>query len=491
MAQSIANIRALFGQVYGVDPNQLRNDSAAVSQAAHRAGGLTPQLIGQTRFGTLGAPLVENIEDLDFSQYQLNTDLRDRLVEQNLDDATKCIQACLALRKEYQEIAKLYIDTRLKSEEFFRLDDIHQQEIAAGAYELPHSEALNEKNSVAKAVQELVAQGQIYAGLKAGALSDPSVAAYVAQSSDLAGATTNVDAATARDRAGKIAQYRAGIDIASWDFSNRTSTSNAAQLQGRLDTATAKEAYLLQDVAFRTARAAVSRELAYSQLFENVRPGSIVNYAERLFVTKKLFRDYMERLVPRVLALRTGVHALYGIDTTLNPLPVKDSVLDSVAAWLANIQDKVSIYKRRERTFVFSVWLRRALGGNIGPIARPGGASIQVSTAYTLGQSGLLRGVGFEYASSQSNPKRPITVSASVPLTVTNNLAGGNQPGPTSLTFGRVLPTINSEDLRPQHSDIVWNGSPYGTWTLNLGPDDYSAGGVDDLVMYLWLAFPS
>jgi hypothetical protein len=157
---------------------------------------------------------------------------------------------------------------------------------------------------------------------------------------------------------------------------------------------------------------------------------------------------------------------------------------------MQKFQDLLLKYRRKERIFLFSVSIRRDTPASVDSLKSTSGASFNFTPVLTRNQNGLLRGLAFEYLPGSSSSRRPIVVDAVAPSSTTQNLAGGSG-SPTSLTFGRILPIPNSVELRPQHTDIVWNGSPYSGWTFSVRPAVFNDADVEDLIMYLWLAFPS
>jgi hypothetical protein len=484
----IARMRAEVASAYKIDEPTLRTDMQSIATAASSNAAANPQAIDQATFNTLTQPLVPDLESIEFDTVSADPDVRDRLVEHNLDEALRYLQACNSLRAEYVEKAKVYVDTRLKTEEFFRLDDVHQQEVAEGLYGLPHYEANEAAIAYKAALAAANEQKTIVTELKANQLSQSQIDAMVDHASKLARASTNVDAATASTESGELAKYRGQLEKVSWDYSEKSVDISAAELQAKFNTASKKAEYLKKDITFRSARAAISRQLAYTQLWENSRHGSALNFLERLSVLHAQFEVTLKRLIARVLALKSGAHTLYNVDDTLDP-PARGSILDSISLWLAKLQDDVIKYRKRERTYVFSVPLKKLLNG-LDSISDNGGANLTFVQAFTRNQGGLLRGVAFEYVSS-SGTGGPLTLSVQVPRSATDNVGQRGQTSPASLVFGRVLPVTAGLDLRPQHCDIVWNGSPYGQWNISAPKDAFRGLSVDELLLYVWMAFPS
>lgn len=303
----IDNLQSVFGTLYKINVSGIAADASALKQLVSAPS--TPNAYAiYTNTLSVGAasPLIADLEQFDFGDISEDYAIRDRSIEQNLDEATKYVQACASLRSDYIATAKLFLDTRLKSEEFFRLDSIHQQEVAAGLYNLPFDEASDDVLSLQGAMSEAVLQKSVIDAMYnaaaspppkyAGALSNSQVKSYTDLSGQVAdwGATQNNP--SIHQGTSQLADYRSKIEDASWQYSLRANTTNTAQLTGRLNTATRKQNYLKQDIGFRSARAAVSRHLAYVQLSENIRPNAPLNYAERLAAWQGPKRRWPRRL---------------------------------------------------------------------------------------------------------------------------------------------------------------------------------------------------
>jgi hypothetical protein len=153
-------IRDNFAKLYNIDVVKLKKDAEKIAASLNkRANSRDIYLRSISPINPIF--LVQDLEEFAFSSVPEDKDIRDRLIEQNLETACRLLQTCFAMRREYYETAKLYVDTILKSEEFFFLDYIHQQEVAAGLYELPYQEAKIEFDAAQAAQQKQAQQHQI------------------------------------------------------------------------------------------------------------------------------------------------------------------------------------------------------------------------------------------------------------------------------------------------------------------------------------------
>jgi hypothetical protein len=385
----IDNLQSNFGNLYKINVPGIAADANALKQLTSAPG--TPNAYAiYTNPLSVGAPspLTADLEQFDFGDVGEDYAIRDRSIEQNLDEATKYVQACASLRSDYIATAKLFLDTRLKSEEFFRLDNIHQQEVAAGLYNLPFDEASDDVSSLQNAISEAALQKSAIDAMYnaaaspppkyAGALSDQQVKNYTDLSGQVADWSAIQNNPSIHQGTSQLTDYRSKIEDASWQYSLRANTTNTAELTGRLNTATRKQNYLRQDIGFRSARAAVSRQLAYVQLSENIRPNAPLNYSERLAAIRSLFDISLRKLIQRILPLNRGAKEIYGIDVPLQ-VPPRGQILDELGRWTLLIQDEIKKIHRRQRISIFTVWLsEKSLRSHVSfpdAVRHPGGSA--------------------------------------------------------------------------------------------------------------------
>jgi hypothetical protein len=229
---------------------------------------------------------------------------------------------------------------------------------------------------------------------------------------------------TMRDHARLLAEYRYRMELATWKLNELANQINLADLNAKLEISRTKKDYTFKDIAFRTMRANVSKQLAYVQLQENNRPNSVLNYSDRLANIATLFGLSARQLVTRVLALRRAASALYGIDTSLDA-PARGTMVDRIAEWLLTLQDKIGRVRRQQKTSIFTVWLSSKIS-NFDEVVQhmPFSVSVELKPIDTLSISGLLRGVAFEYLGTG---ERPLQLNVSPPVSATGRLSAANQ----------------------------------------------------------------
>ncbi|MEF0940862.1 hypothetical protein [Rhizobium sp. BR 362] len=437
---------------------------------------------------------VPNLETFSIGDIAPDPNLYPRRIEQNLDEALRLSQMCLQLRQSYMELARLRNDTKFKLEEFFRLDKVHKREVTAGVYKLPWQEAQDDVVALTDASAQTLAQQKIVEDMinnngsgpgYSGILSSGSVTGYITAAAQLAQDSASFNQPEIHGGTTQTITYRAGFDAATWYTALASAKASAAQLKGRLDTAKRKNIYLKKDEIFRTHRAAISKYLAILQASEFARKTSAINYNERLIQQGDLFRANLKCLIERVFALRDGLHDSYNIKIDLKD-PARGKILDKVSIWLVDVQNAVTKYRRQQRSLVRSVWSDAiSVSGKGGP----NGSLDMLQTRFVVdstsipSQTSLLRGVSFEYLGQQQQP-----ISLSVLPPAGAYVAAVRSDGqPDTLQFGRIFAVTASLDLKPQHSDVLWNGSAMGEWQI-AGLFNQSAGSIDHIIMHLWLA---
>jgi len=363
------------------------------------------------------------------------------------------------------------------------------EEVAAGLYTLPWQEAKNEQAALTEAVKQSgdqkAALEEMFASPNtanrySSLLSDTGINNYIASSAQLAKDSTGQLKPQVSSGTNVTTTYRINLDYATWVQALATINVSAPQLKGRLETADAKEAYLRKDIVFRSHRAAISRQLVYLQLQEQCRPNSIINYSERLERQRDLFGANLIALIQRAKMISEALKKYYNIDVALDPPPT-GQILDRISVWLVGVQDELARFKRGNRLFLRSVWNN----GTLSQLARTSTdvadkfqATVVVDNSVLSEKGVLLRGVALEFI-GQNN--RPVSLEVRAPSGA--YVARGDND---ALSFGRVCQYSPSADPKPQYPDVLWNGAPFGEWTI-VGSFDAAVGSVDALVMHLWL----
>lgn len=354
------------------------------------------------------------------------------------------------------------------------------QEVEAELYKLPWQEAADERDGLEKAVDQANLQQSIpeemmrdgATGKKYSALLSNRGVQNNAEYAFIVKNVANDEKTKVGDQALSTAQYRNQMEFAAWLETLAAATSNVAQLKSKLSIAQRRERYFRKDEGFKIQRAAISRQLAWLQISEHCREGSELNYDDKLKKLKVPFDANLRCLVERVIALAQGLKENYRIYLPLKT-PTNGSILDDVSVWLIKVQDELSKFKRAQRLTIVSKWKGTIVASGLDVF----NIYFDVEKTDLPSENSLLRGVGFEY---DGKNQRPNTLKVLPP----QNAWLGAGAGP--LLFGRVCPIAPNLELKPQHSDAFWNGSPTGTWKVE-GTFDHAAGPIENVVMHMWV----
>ena len=286
-------------------------------------------------------------------------------------------------------------------------------------------------------------------------LSEAKIKRHVDNSSFITVNVVNNNQNEVGPRAVETADYRTGLELATWLETFAASKANFAQLTAKLSIAQRKEKYLRLDEVFRTQRAEISRQIAWLQIGEHCREGSELNYNKKLLQLKTIFDANIRCLIERVGPLALGLEDYYNIDLPLTA-PKTGDILDTVSVWLVQVQNEFSKYKRAQRLSIFSKWNVGSI--NTSQIDSNGLTRLQaefvVDKSDGPNERALLRGIGFEYVGRN---QLPVTLKV-----FPSPDASLGDSGPSSLILGRIYPIAPNLDMKPQHADALWNGSGIG-----------------------------
>jgi hypothetical protein len=364
-----------------------------------------------------------------------------------------------------------------------RLDAVHLHEVDEGLYKLPWQEAADEaeglevalaqakvQQSIPDAMTGDVGSGQKYASL----LSDQEMSNQIKQNAFITRNIANTLKDPVEQTALLTAAYRTYMEYATWQETLANAKSTVAQLNAKLKIAKRKEEYLRKDEGFKLQRAFISRQLAWLQISEHCRSGSELNYDERLRATKSLFDQNLRPLIERAVVVNDGLKQIYGIELPLGGIAT-GGILDQVSAWLVKASDAMAMWKRTQRLTIVQIGSTDKV--TIAPDGRAFETTFTVNDLNLPSSDALLRGMNLEFI---GDSRVPISVSVIPPAGV---VLGGNT---APLRLGRVCPVAPSLELRPQHADLLWNGSPKGDWKVTGGLTS-NRGSVDQIIMYLWV----
>ena len=160
-------LRSRLANDYQINLPMVKSDISAAERLIK-----TPDLsfrimdgLGVSPMASQDEKLVPDLEDLPFDQLKADPQLPIKQIEQNFEEGLKYLRDCSILRSRYTEVAKDYVDTKLKIEEFWRLDEIHKLEEQNGVYEVALHDAEDEKRYSAGCSQGQHGNAHSYRGV--------------------------------------------------------------------------------------------------------------------------------------------------------------------------------------------------------------------------------------------------------------------------------------------------------------------------------------
>jgi hypothetical protein len=256
-------------------------------------------------------------------------------VETQINAAADLLDRCILERSQWNDLAAKALDVRLAVEEYAGLDQIHQEETAAGFYEL----AANESRSEAEAEhyhEQANSLGALNLENLMNAYFSPEEIGRQSGFHQLAAWASHF-ATYAEDHKANLTQvtwnnvpdsipshlYNAAIGTSYHLLWAQRASVNADLSSRRMAARSAGARALAKrrraewdrmDAAFRRRRTDVIRSIADRRAKEFVTPGGALNFSEQLLPIQKRFeRDYAEVLARLDVADR-GLRLIYGSD---------------------------------------------------------------------------------------------------------------------------------------------------------------------------------
>lgn len=461
-----SGLRRKLAGAYQINIDSIQSDAQVIASRA--PGKMMPELISGTSIAkTIGANGI--IPPLEETSAAYTTQGNIRHIEHQFDELVKLVEACRLFRREYAEYAKLYLETRLGLEEFFRIDAIHQLEVAAGAYEVPWKEAEGQLRSTSERLAyERLNEANLLELFSAGQpLDQASVEAFVARNGEAARQSS--DREPARAPTADVARYRMDLERRQWGRTLEDTQTEVKSLSIVEEAIRFKAAYLSKDVNFRQARAAIARDLSYTKRAHHIAPGGPLNYAERIAATRELFNRYLICAVDRALSVADGARQIYGLPVE-RPKLEDFEVLDSLSSWVQSTQELLSRRRRRERIATIGISIADRFDKFRSRLEDGVSMELIAPDVLNLGNA-RLRGVAVDLITNDTSALTSISVTP---------------PGEIkALPFGRVM--ASRDGPIPQFAESVWNNPVLGTWAIRARAK--LGLGITDVLLTLWVAY--
>jgi hypothetical protein len=443
-------------------------------------------------------------------------------IEPLLDQCQELVNRALQDRRLYEELASKAFQTKLELQEFERLNRIHSDEIATGAYTVPYKKAYYDRVADDNANKSTTTASNVVTGTYNRILQSFN------RLVNLRGFSTWVGAAPflARDNSAKLhpaTQYQIpgpgwppqadklsllqqfAMEQAQVDLDNQLDAldSQANQLASGSSAALARsqggkiyEDWLEANVGFQTRRLAVSVGLNDEKVAAVSMPGGALNYVEQMNRARVRYNSNLAKAYQRMVAINKGLTIVYGYREGIPRIAVDDGrFVDECWNWVQNAINWIAISNRNDQNFIFQFSLRKKLGhGEFRKGVNEGKWTMEVNPGDIPNCAHLrLRGLSVSCLTNHTNTWR---IELSPPrdsyyVHTDGEIQNWTCESDTKIKFGRVM---KWDPLRP--TDIFGvvsshNRSPFGNWTISsLKPNWVNAGGenIEDLLLDMHFA---
>jgi hypothetical protein len=468
-----------------------------------------------------------------FAPLESDAEFNSLHVEPLLEQSEALLDRCAAAKSRYDELQMEKWKLQVELDRFLRLDQVAEQEFAAGVATLPYERATlesaaesrlesNHKSADAELsglAEELLASG-LNKRMAARELA-AWITAFPQKDNDLRGddATYVFDGVSKTKADHLFDAARLEADEAAWEeiaeLMARRFAAIAASEAGRLrkESLELETKWSLANVAFRRERAQADRDAFWEKVYQTQQPGTLSNYGERLPAIEMHFSATFREALARIAAARQGLKEIYNYAPAF-PAEGSPRYFDEVAIWLKNAQDRIAHFSQLDQTYVLAL--------SVKDLAKAGWESGRAASQWSFdipdtlfnGQAHVrLRGLGLavagepeDAAAAQKKAAKADTMlakpqgfwsaSLALPATATiRNMAGASsdldQKALPPCYFGQVA-NRDSGPAEVAGVNALHNASPIGKqWKVTLSAkstDGFPTANLNDVILYLHVA---
>lgn len=335
------------------------------------------------------ANFLEFVNSPDFS-FASADDFQPLQVEHMLEQAAVLLERCLVERAEWNELREKAFELVLEITEFIEIDEIHQQEIAAGFYTVASEQSRAEAQANSRVTEGLAGAGEELARLREGPLSGGEIERQTNNVGAAADVNTlelfddhpgvapfgyNRHGFTSRNKselagifAGRIAGHGLEIQRQQLLVQEHGNEGQQSASEARQTGLNAKRDWDERNIDFSRRRTEVARRLADLKSKAATNTGGPLNFMERMgFLEKRFERDFHEAFT-RIQAASAGLRTVYDYNVRVPGIPddnfLKDGFVDDCILWVQNANSFISRFTQLEQSYVQPVSLRRLLNND-------------------------------------------------------------------------------------------------------------------------------
>jgi hypothetical protein len=450
-------------------------------------------------------------------QEALEGSLEPQLIEPLFQQALSFVDRVLAEDSTYRQLRVDQLNLRLDLEEFVQLDQINDDEVKAGLFQVPFWEA----KSLLDSDNEVIAnQGSLASWVQAQSDQQKKLASW---------STENAQQPLATGWEGRLSQHTLKLNggftppaamvpsgssatdgnvlggilsylIADYNFTyvQKQLATQLSPVVKRNSTLTSRVAYLDADAGFRERRKIAAHQKLLDKLSAVQELGGPLNYAERLAAIEQRAAFDLRHAYARMRVVERGISRVYGLKTPELPLPpqTKDEknsemFLNDLVLWLRTVGNTLQSVYNNDQDIIIKVSIHELLGGDRFKSGRKAGVwEFELTPDRFRGLRWIrLRGLS---ATAEHCGHRGCSLIARVPEKAA--VIYDQTAAPVSIEqhgaecwLGRV---DKRDETRPPDisgAKVLMNLSPVGTWSLRAAPG-HKLESLDDVELALLVA---
>lgn len=470
-----------------------------------------------------------------FSPLESDAEFSSFHVEPLLHQAEELLGRCAELRSRHHELQMAKWNLQLELDRFLRLDQVQEQERAAGIHTLPYE----------RAARDAGAEGSLESNHKRveaqlGGLTDDLIssgfnkrmaarelsawlAAYPLKDSELRGddASYSFDGVQKSKPDHLFEAARLETDQAAWeqfaDLMARRFAAMGSSEAGRLrkESLELEAKWALANIAFPQEKAQAERDALWEKVYQAQQPGGLFNYSERIAPVERDFSSGFREALARLMAAQRGMKELYDYAP---PLPKEGAAgyFDEIMLWVRKAQDRLGYVSRLDQNYVLAVSVKELAKSDWEAGRAASQWTFEVPEELFKGQAHVrLRGLGLAVAGEpepadsqkskggQKGQEQPVqpqgfwSATLSLPASAMVRYASGttsevDQKSLPRCHFGRIANRDSPRDPEVGGITALHNASPIGKqWKLALSPkstDGWPTANLQDVMLYLHVA---
>ena len=481
---------------------------------ASNAYGIGTSAEAKSRAQFLSNALLPLERAFEFKSQPSDTEYRYLQVEPLLDQSASLLDRCITDRAQRDLYAVEAFKNKLELEQFFQLEDIHDDEIKAGLYTLPYVRAKLDGSAeqqlsywydlAAKEIDRIISNGaQTFQNQVHGRELAAWLAAYPLKQDGLNGQDAtygwngvvktkplHLQDASNLESVEEVNNFL--LDTFS-QFKTLRGTSDASDSRSSSYSEQAKWSF--SDIDFRRRRTQVSRDGAEEKVRQTSMPGGALNYGEKINTLEdRINYDYRETIA-RLSAVNQGLALLYGYE---DPFP-DHKKFDSVVLWVRRALNWIIRFTRNEQNYILPLSLRQLKDRRLATDTNHKTAwKFAVSEDMFPNQRHVrLRGVGGAVRGTAIRGLWQATLRVPAQSSC-HHLSGQtkvlDQRSVPPVYLGRIAERTPVRDPDVAGINALYNASPFGEWNLALhekSTDGMEIDAADDIQIELHLAVRS